>query len=81
MVDKAAQLRDTKQTQMERTPNFLIRAAAIVCCAIGVATVAGAGYVEPVVIDPMFAGEGVELLDVDREKLAKNIAAFVVNNI
>ena len=42
---------------------------------------AQSGYVEPVVSKPLFAGDEIELLEVDRDKLASSIAAFVVNGI
>ena len=65
-----------------QNPRFSALAVALVALlfAVGVAELR-AGYVEPVVIKPMFAGEGIELLDVDREKLATNIAVFVINGI
>ncbi|MCP4847530.1 MAG: hypothetical protein GY899_06245 [Verrucomicrobiaceae bacterium] len=39
------------------------------------------GYDEPIVTKALFAGEEVAILAVDRDKLATNIAAFVVNSI
>jgi hypothetical protein len=49
--------------------------------ALSVGANAQSGYVEPVVTKALFAGEGIELLEVDRDKLASSIAAFVVNGI
>jgi hypothetical protein len=39
------------------------------------------GYDEPIVTKALFAGEEIAILAVDRDKLATNIAAFVVNSI
>ena len=39
------------------------------------------GYDEPIVTKALFAGEEIAMLAVDRDKLATNIAAFVVNSI
>ncbi len=56
-------------------------ALSLLAAAPPLAADAQSGYVEPVVSEPLFAGEGIELLEVDRDKLASNIAAFVVNHI
>ena len=39
------------------------------------------GYDEPIVTKALFTGEEIAILAVDRDKLATNIAAFVVNSI
>ena len=39
------------------------------------------GYEEPIVTKALFTGEEIAILAVDRDKLATNIAAFVVNSI
>ncbi len=56
-----------------------LASAASLAMAAGV--FAQSGYVEPVVTTPLFAGEEIEILEVDRDKLASSIAAFVVNQI
>lgn len=39
------------------------------------------GYDEPIVTKALFTGDKIAILAVDRDKLATNIAAFVVNSI
>ena len=46
-------------------------AALLLISSGGVFAQSGGGYVEPKVDEPLFAGEGVELLDIDRTKLAQ----------
>ena len=54
----------------------------LLLCATAVSAAAGDfTYKAPTVKDPLFAGEGVALLESEREKIASNIAGFVCNSL
>lgn len=83
-MDKVAAAGDVLPAMITSPPRrrallAALASAASLAMAAGVA--AQPGYIEPVITEPLFAGEGVELLEVDRDKLASSIAAFVVNQI